>query len=359
MRTPKFSTVKDSFHTVLKNKVSEYFQETGKSSTGNFSLFLKASILLLGLIATYIHLIFFTPNLVILSIVECALLGGFVASIGFNIMHDGAHGSFSRHTAVNKMAAVTLNILGGNDFMWNVKHNVIHHAYTNIDGVDDDLDARPLLRMASTQKAYKLHRFQHLYFWFVYSLLYLYWIFASDYRKYFRRKVGDMPLKKMFFEDHFNFWFYKIIYYTIFVVIPILELGFTSWLIGFVVFATMAGLILSVVFQLAHTVEHTHFPVPDATTNRLEDEWAVHQLKTTANFATKNRLISWLVGGLNFQIEHHLFPKISHIHYPAISKIIKRICAEYQIQYVEYPRMYHAVQSHIAYLKKMGKAPNI
>jgi linoleoyl-CoA desaturase len=109
------------------------------------------------------------------------------------------------------------------------------------------------------------------------------------------------------------------------------------------------------VFQLAHTVEHTEFPVTDEITNRLPDEFAAHQIKTTANFATRNKVISWLVGGLNFQIEHHLFPKISHVHYPAISEIVKCVCAEYQLQYIEYPTMRQAVFAHVRFLRRLGK----
>ena len=131
--------------------------------------------------------------------------------------------------------------------------------------------------------------------------------------------------------------------------------GFMPWLIGFLVSGLFAGFVLSIVFQLAHTVEHTHFPAMNAETGKMEDEWAVHQLKTTANFATRNKVISWLVGGLNFQIEHHLFPKISHVHYPAISKIIKNACNDFGVPYIEYPKFRMAVASHVMYLKHLSK----
>ncbi|MDB5229822.1 MAG: acyl-CoA desaturase [Chitinophagaceae bacterium] len=355
MVTPKFSTVSNPLHVVLKNKVNEYFAKTGKSTTGDAKLFTKALILFGLWTAVYIHLVFFTPA-VWLAITECSIFGFLTACIGFNVMHDGAHGSFSNSPVINKIAAFSLNFLGGNAFMWNMKHNVIHHAYTNIDGIDDDLDARPFLRMASSQKAYKMHKYQYVYFWAVYSLLYLYWIFFSDFKKYFRNKVGEMPLKKMDWKDHTALWFFKLLFFFMFIAVPIYNVGVSSWVIGFLSFTMVAGLVLSIVFQLAHTVEHTHFPMPDADNNKLNDEWVVHQLKTTANFATGNKVISWLVGGLNFQIEHHLFPKISHVHYPAISKIIKEICQERNVQYVEYRKMGQAVKSHIAYLRKVGAA---
>ena len=354
MNTPKFAQLKPSFHTELKRRISQYFETTGKSTAGNFQLWIKAVILLSAYIFLYIQLVFFTPP-GWWAIAECVILGCTVAAIGFNIMHDGAHGSFSKYPLLNKMGAMTLGFLGGSHFMWNMKHNVIHHAYTNIDGVDDDIDAKPFLRMASTQKKYSMHRFQHWYFWFFYCLLHAYWIFFSDYKKYFTRKIGDVPLKKMSVRDHFSFWIYKVISYGMFLVIPIYTVGFVDTLIGFLIMTMVAGFILSIVFQLAHTVEDTQFPIPDELTGKMEDEWAIHQLRTTANFATKNSFISWFVGGLNFQIEHHLFPKISHVHYPVISKIIRQACQEYNIAYLEYPRMYQAVISHVSFLRRMGK----
>ncbi|MFI5133544.1 MAG: fatty acid desaturase family protein [Chitinophagales bacterium] len=354
MSVPKFSSVPYPFHTELKKRIKDYFENVGKATTGDYKLFLKAVILMLSFIFVYVQLIFFTPS-AIWAIPECILLGGIVAAIGFNVMHDGAHGSFSKHKWINNIAAFSLNILGGNSFMWNMKHNVIHHSFTNVDGIDDDIDIQPWMRMSATQKKYRLHKYQHWYFWLLYSLFYLFWIFVLDYVKYFKRRIGSMPLKKMSVKDHFVFWGFKLVHYFLFIVIPVYQVGFTHWLIGFVIFTGFAGLVLSLVFQLAHTVEHTAFPVADESNNKMEDEWAVHQIKTTANFATKNKLVSWLVGGLNFQIEHHLFPKISHVHYPAISKIIKGACQEYGIVYIEYRRVHHAVASHVAFMKQMGR----
>jgi linoleoyl-CoA desaturase len=355
MTVPKFSNVSQSFHGELKRRISEYFEKSGKSMTGNLNLFTKAAILITVFIATYIHLVFFTPG-ILWAVLECILLGGVIAAIGFNVMHDGAHGSFSKYKLVNKFAAFSLNVLGGSSFMWNVKHNVIHHAYTNVDGVDDDIDIRPWMRMTTDQKRYKLHKYQHLYFWVLYSLLYVFWIFVLDYTKYFRAKIGSMPLKKMKLSDHITFWGFKLFNLFLFVGLPIIKVGFVWWIAGFFIFTCFAGLVLSLVFQLAHTVEHTTFPVPDRESGKLEDEWAIHQIKTTANFATQNKLVSWLVGGLNFQIEHHLFPKISHVHYPAISRIIKQACIEYGVKYIEYTRVRYAVASHVAFLRQMGRA---
>ena len=356
MATPKFLNVKGStFHQELKKRVNNYFTESQKPAHGNFSLYFKAVLLWTVYVALYIHVLFFTP-VTWVALLECLAMGGLTAAIGFNVMHDGGHGSFSNSKFWNKIAAFSVNALGASGIMWNNKHNIIHHTYTNIDGIDDDIEIKPLLRMCSTQKKYFIHRFQHVYVWFLYTLLLLVWVFQSDYKKYFSKKVGSVAIKKMSGFDHFAFWFAKIGYYFMMIALPIMLVGFLPWLVGFLIIAMSAGFVLSIVFQLAHTVEETSFPVPDADINRIENEWAIHQIETTANFATKNKLISWLVGGLNFQIEHHLFPKISHIHYPAISKIIKQTCEEYGIKYIEYRRMRHAIVSHTIHLRNMGRA---
>jgi linoleoyl-CoA desaturase len=353
--TPKFKNITGStFHKVLKQRVNDYFIQNNKKSTGNISLYFKAILLWSLYIALYVHLIFFTPNYA-LALIECLALGGITAAIGFNVMHDGGHGSFSESPFWNKIAAFSVNGLGASMLMWMNKHNIIHHTYTNIDGVDDDIEVGSLLRMCPTQKRLKVHRFQHIYVWFLYTLLLVSWVFHTDYKKYFSKKVGNVPLKKFSTSNHITFWVAKAFYYFVAIALPIYVVGFLPWLVGFLVSSMFAGFILSIVFQLAHTVEEAAFPVATAS-NDIENEWAIHQIQTTANFATKNKLVSWLVGGLNFQIEHHLFPKISHVHYPAISKIIKSTCEEFNIKYIEFKRTRDAILSHALFLRKMGAA---
>lgn len=352
---PKFPVVNQSLHSELKKRVQAYFDERGIVSTGTPRLFTKAITMVIAFVLLYIQLMVWAP-VWYLGIFECIILGGLVAGIGFNVMHDGSHGSFSTNKWINKVAASSISLLGANHFMWNMKHNMIHHSFTNIDGVDDDIEIGALMRMAPTQKRLKLHKFQHYYFWFLYMFLYIFWIFFTDYKKYFSRKIGAVPLKKMSIVDHIEFWGVKVYHAAFFIVVPIYAVGWISWLVGFSIMSVVAGFILSIVFQLAHTVEQTAFPVADIESHKLPDEFAAHQIKTTANFATRNKLVSWLVGGLNFQIEHHLFPKVSHVHYPAISKIVRNVCAEYQLQYIEYPTMRRAVVAHVRFLRMMGKA---
>lgn len=350
MKTPRFQQ-NSPFYEELKQSVSNYFTEKKISQTGGIRLISKAVFLMLILIVSYVALIFGSPSLGIAICFWLLISFAFIA-IGFNVMHDGGHGSFSNSKVLNKLASYSLSIMGGSSQMWNLKHNVLHHTFTNIEGIDDDIAVNPFMRMCKQQKKYKMHRFQHIYFVFLYSLLYFWWIFYMDFYKYFTNKIGDFEIPKMTIKQHLGFWGSKLAYVLFFIVIPIYTLGFQNFLIGYLVFLVCTGLVISLVFQLAHTVEETEFP--DTVNNKLESDWATHQIKTTANFAPNNPLITWFVGGLNYQIEHHLFPQISHVHYPKIRPIIKNVCEKYNISYHEYPSMINALASHVRYLKLMG-----
>ena len=351
---PLFPNSRPSFRQELKQRVEQYFAEHGIRPSGNWALYLKTILISLSFAGIYTWLVFFTPG-TWGAIALCMLLGANVAAVGFNIMHDGSHGSFSRYPWLNRLAAGSLDFIGASSFMWKLKHNVIHHTYTNIDGWDDDLDIRPWMRMTASQKRYFFHRFQHIYFILLYGFLHLSWVGVMDFQKYFSGKIGPVELTQMTLTDHLVFWGSKLCFALVFVLVPLIQVGLVHYLAGFLIFTFTVGVIISVVFQLAHTVEEVEFPLP-LEGNQMEDEWAVHQVKTTANFATRNPIVTWFVGGLNFQIEHHLFPKISHIHYPAISRIVKKTSAEFGLKYNEFKSVHSAVIAHFLLLRKMGAA---
>ncbi|MDX1909813.1 MAG: acyl-CoA desaturase [Bacteroidia bacterium] len=340
------------FLQTLRERVDAYFASQNIKPSGDYRLYLKTAVLILAAVALYIVLVFFTPAPPI-AILLCVLMGFSFSSIGFNVMHDGAHGSYSSIPWVNEIMARSLEVMGGSTFMWRFKHNVVHHTYTNIDGMDDDIDVKPFMRISPTQPVRGYHRFQHIYWVFFYAIMLVFWVFYADFQKYFARKIGEMDIKKMTPRDHVEFWLGKVLHFSLFVGIPIWQVGLVPVIIGYFTVLLVAGFGTSIVFQLAHVVEETQFPVPTGDPARIENEWAIHQVVTTANFATRNKLISWLMGGLNFQIEHHLFPKISHVHYPQISKIVKEICAMYNIPYTEYPTMLSSIRSHVRHLKQM------
>jgi len=351
------NNLKADFFTILKQRVDNYFVENKISSNGNALMFFK-SVFFLGIFfITYSLIIseYFAPWIMLLL---CINLGLFTAFIGFNVGHDAVHGSYSSSPVLNKIMGYTFEMLGASSYLWSIMHNMIHHTYTNIPDHDDDLEPVFLIRLNPTKKLYKVHKYQHWYATILYGLTSFSWVFMKDYKKIFQKEIGGIskqhPLKEIII-----LFAAKLLYYVVFLVIPMLALSIAWWqvLLGFFVMHVAQGITLAIVFQLAHVVEHTHFPVPDEK-GKIENNWAIHQVNTTANFATKSFLATWCFGGLNYQIEHHLFPRICHIHYPQISEIVKSTCKEYNLTYIENKTMLQAMASHYRLLKKLGREEN-
>ena len=350
-----FNNKNKVFFNALKSEVDAYFEKAGIKKTGNWKLYGKTMILIPGMLGLYALLLFVNMHWALTSFLWL-LFGLTMTAIGFNVMHDACHGSFSTKGWVNNIFGLTNNFLGGNAFMWKLKHNIIHHTYTNIDGVDDDINNMPFMRECTTQPWKPMHRYQSIYMFLLYGFTSLF-MFFTDYIKYFSRHIYTTPLKKMNFSDHLIFWAGKIFFIFFYIALPIALIGWKGWLLGFVISQFAFGLTLAFVFQLAHVVEHAEFDSAGVDPKRIENEWAIHQVKTTANFASKNKIVTWFVGGLNYQIEHHLFPRISHIHYPAISKIVKENCAKFELHYINFPTTRSAIVSHVRFMYNMGKRP--
>jgi len=346
----------NNFFPILKKRVDEYFKTNNITTYGNSKLYTKATILLVTFAALY-TLIVFVDMPAWLSLSLCALFGLNIAAIGFNVMHDGAHGSFSKNKHVNYMMGLTLNLMGGVVFIWKNKHNKNHHSFTNIQGMDDDINVGPFIRVSTHQEKRWFHKYQHVYAYPLYAMSYTFWVFFQDFKKYFTQKVADTALADMSAKEHFIFWLTKIGYIATFFVLPILMKGALATLFGYLVVTCITGYTIGVVFQLAHVVEDTDFhAAPVKGEKIIPTEWAIHQIRTTANFATKNKVVNWYTGGLNFQVEHHLFPKISHVHYPAINKLVKETCAQFNVAYNEFPTMIAAMKSHTKHLRHIGIA---
>ncbi|MBC7849197.1 MAG: acyl-CoA desaturase [Chitinophagaceae bacterium] len=353
-----FNNKNSVFFPALKEATEQYFKQNNIKKTGDWRLYSKSLILIPTAITLYVLLL---ANVmpVALALVSCAVLGLVFASIGFNVMHDACHGSFSSKKWVNEVFGLTINALGGNAFIWKFKHNIIHHTYTNIDGLDDDIAKSPLMRQCPSQKWVPAHRLQHLYVLPLYAVSSIAWAAMFDFIKYFKGRVQATPLQTMSLQEHIIFWLSKLLYVVFYVLVPVYFLGWGPWLIGYLVMEVVLGLVLAIVFQLAHVVEDTTFEFSGAADKIIENEWAIHQVKTTANFAADNKLVSWFVGGPNFQIEHHLFPRISHIHYPALSHIVRETCAKFNLPYNYYPTVMSAVGSHMRMIRMMGRKPEM
>lgn len=352
MSSIKFNNINTLFSKSLKLRTNDYFKNTFQEKTGNRRIFIKATVLLTSLMVLYVLLVFVQPHWAI-SILLCMLFGANLAAIGFNIMHDAGHNSFSNNKHLNTALSYSLNLLGGNIYFWKIKHNIAHHTYTNIDGEDHDIEIK-FMRIHHDQKLKKHHRYQPIYFIVLYGISYLAWIFYQDYEKYFRQKMGVTSEKFKFpLQEKIIFWTSKALHFALFVVVPIIYVGWLPTFIGLLIAGAVCGISLATVFQLAHVVSETEFKTVDES--KVEEEWMIHQIQSTANFATRSKVLTWLLGGLNFQVEHHLFPKISHVHYPAINRIVQETCKEYNIQYIEFSTFWQAFRSHHKFIQAMSR----
>lgn len=354
MATVQFSRPQGEFFATLRKSAKQYFDEKGIKSSGNAQLYWKTAILISVYFAAYLTVILVGMPWY-LGLLLAAFIGFLQSLIGFNVMHDACHDAFSAKKELNYFFGLSMNALGTDAFMWRQKHNVVHHTYTNVDGIDDDIAKTPLLRMSETQPRYKAHRFQHIYMPFLYALSSFFWIVIKDFGDIFGKERFNVTVAKMTTKDKMMFWTTKTIYFGLYLVIPMLVWGVAGGIIGFVVMHFLLGITLALVFQLAHVVENVEFEHAPNEENFIENEWAVHQLATTSDFAVKNKVVSWLLGGLNFQVEHHLFPNISHVHYPALQKIVEKTCADFDVKYRSYKTTRAALASHFRHMKRLGQ----
>jgi linoleoyl-CoA desaturase len=344
------------FFAVTRQRVDAYFKENGLSRHATPAMWGKTAFFL-GLFGLLYGLIIADVFDAWVMLVLAVALGVTCACIGFNVCHDAVHGSFTGNPRVNRALGLIFNLLGGNPYVWSITHNIVHHTYTNIPGHDEDLEIAPgLVRVTPDERVHWLHQYQHIYAFALYGLASLSWVFRKDYLKFFQPQIGQTCNRHHPRKEYFNLFFFKALYYALFVVVPLLTLSVAWWqfLIGFLAMHLAEGLTLGLVFQLAHLVEDTHLPLPNVDGN-IEEAWAIHQMQTTANFAAESRFADFFCGGLNRQIEHHLFPKVCHVHYPALAKIVKATAHEYGVPYTENRTFYAALQSHYRLLKRYGK----
>ena len=346
----------EEFYKVLKQRVNEYFKDNNISRYGNASMVFKTICMFLMYLVPF-SLLFFV-NSTFFYLVCWSLMGFGMAGLGLSVMHDANHGAYSKNEKVNKWVSYVLFMLGGSDVNWRIQHNILHHTYTNVTGMDEDINPGLVMRFSPHEKRRKMHRFQHLYAWFFYSLMTLLWFVSKDYKQAVRyEKLGLTSTQKTTFARHLlTLIIAKSVYAFLTFGLPLLFAPFSWWLTlsGFLIMHAVAGLALACIFQPAHVVPTSDFPIPDDSGN-IHADWAVSQLYNTANFAPGARLFSWYVGGLNYQVEHHLFPNICHIHYRQISKIVSETAKEYSLPYHSYKTFFGALRAHTNLLYRLGK----
>lgn len=354
---------KDSFHETVIERVEAYFKKNNISPYANTKMWLKTTVMLL---------LFFVPCTLMIIGVGAGrpwLFFGFwfmmawgMTGIGTSVMHDANHGTYSPNKKVNSFIGYILEIIGGFAVTWKIQHNDLHHTYTNISGLDEDLESIKLLRFSPNQPRYWFHRYQFIYAWFFYMIMTLYWMTIKDYIQVVKYKQHDLLTKHKLSlaEALLRITFFKLFYYGYIIVLPVLFSGMPWYyiLFGFLMMHFISGLFLSSIFQPAHIVEKSTFPLPLEKDGKkqMEGSWAIHEVENTTDFAPNNRFLTWFIGGLNFQIEHHLFTGICHVHYPKLAPIVKETAREFGISYNVEPSFWQAFVGHFQMIKKLGRA---
>jgi linoleoyl-CoA desaturase len=352
------NSLQKEFSKALNARVSAYFKDRKEGRYANAEMIIKT---------IFMFLLYWTPFAVVLSGAVTAgwlyfllmiVMGFGLAGIGLSVMHDANHGAYSKNRWVNKLIGYSMNLVGGNATNWKIQHNVKHHTYTNIHGHDEDVSPKGgILRLSPNCDKKTIHKYQHIYAWFLYGLMTISWIGVKD----ITQLVGytkDGMLKKQ--QPIGKAWVWiiltKLVYYSYVLVLPLIFSPFSWWmvLLGFLVMHYVAGFILAIIFQPAHVMEVNEFPIPNED-HLVEENWSVHQLKTTCDFAQNSRIFSWYVGGLNFQIEHHLFPNICHVHYRKIAKIVRETAEEFNMPYKTYRTFWSALVGHGKMLYALGR----
>src|SRR5216683_3428554 len=344
------------FQLELRRRVAEHFRTTGQRQRDCWQMYVKTAIFVASFAGSYVLLVVGAQTWW-QGLLLAMLLGLSAAEIGFNIQHDGGHQAYSNLPWINKFMAMTLELIGGSSYLWRWKHVVLHHTYVNITGHDTDIDLGLLARLIPHQRRLPYHRWQHLYLWPLYGLLAIKWQLVDDFRKLINGRISNQPFPRPKGWELVIFIAGKATFFTVAFGIPLLCHSVGVVFFYYVVAGLVAGMALSVVFQVAHCVEEAEFPLPPTNTGRIDQAWAIHQAGTTVDFARRSRVVAWLVGGLNFQIEHHLFPRISHVHYPAISKLVEQTCRDFGVRYTEFKSFRAGIASHFRWLRRMGR-PN-
>ena len=354
----RFNNSNRQFYTELKKRVDNYFKENNISKNGNLNMYIKTIVMFTAYFIPYFLLVFGVFESKLAWYLLSIIMGFAMAGIGLCVMHDANHGSYSKNTALNGfLGFFSLNSLGGYYLNWKIQHNVIHHTYTNVHDHDEDIAPPGFMRFEPHAKKRWIHKLQFVYAWFFYGMMTMMWTTTKDFRQLNRYESQGLlkGANKKYSVELAILILSKVVYFA-YMLLPyflIKEMTFLEWFLGFATLHYIAGLVLAMIFQPAHVVEETEFPLP--TDGNLENHWAEHQLRTTMNFATADPVFTWLVGGLNHQVEHHLFPTICHIHYPKLSKIVEQTAKDFNLPYKTRKTFVGALWSHEIMLWRLGR----
>lgn len=341
------------FQAELRRRVDDYFRSTGRRQRDCPQMYVKTAIIL-AIFASLYFLLVFVATTWWQGLPIAILLGLSMAAIGFNIEHDGGHQAYSNHAWINRLMAMTMDLIGASSYVWHWKHVVVHHTYTNLTGHDADIELGVLGRLTPHQKRFGFHQWQQFYLWPLYGLNIIKWHLYDDFRDVILGRIGSQRMPRPKGWELVSFISAKALFLIMAFGVPLLLHRLWVVLLFYALTVVLTGVVVSVVFQLAHCVEEAKFPLPAEDSGLVENAWAIHQVETTVDFARGSRIESWLLGGLNFQIEHHLFPRVCHVNYPHISKLVEQTCREFGVKYREHISFRAGLASHFRWLRRMG-----
>ncbi|MBP93938.1 MAG: acyl-CoA desaturase [Flavobacteriaceae bacterium] len=358
MENPKFSRIADNdFSKTLRRRVNLHFKAKNISKKANTTMVVKTIVMMT---LFFMPLILLSTGLVSSTwlLFTLYIICGFgMSGIGMGVMHDAIHGSYSKNKTINKLLGYTFNMIGANSTIWKIQHNVLHHTFTNIDHADDDINTPFFLRFSPNDTHHKSQKYQHIYIWFFYGISTLFWITAKDFVRLKRYKnLGLLNHNQNFQTEIVKMISWKLFYYSYALVLPMIMVPLPWWviLLGFLSMHLVTGIMVSVVFQIAHIMPATDFPLPNDE-GMMTNEWYRHQFATTSNFAPKSKLLFWLIGGLNYQVEHHVLPDICHVHYKVLSPIVSQTAKEFGMTYHVKKSILHAIIDHTRMLRSLGR----
>ena len=348
-------TSNNDFQRKLQERVNDYFARNEIVRKADKSMFWKTFFAFGFYALVYVVILFGSISNLGVYFFLWVLLGLGHTFIGICVMHDKVHGAYTNNKFVSFLLEIPILLIGVDSKIWSIEHNIIHHNYTNVNGIDPDINPRFFFRFSKDQPKRWFHRFQHVYATFLYGLLTIEWITLKDFNTV--RKFYSLGFLKTGWEAAFltlQILIKKLVFFAVFLIIPLLVLPFPNYLIllMFLTMVVVSGIVMTIIFQLAHVVPNVEFADVDRD---KQVNWHLHQMRTTSNFAMNNKVLTFFLGGLNFQIEHHLFPDVCHVHYQSLSKIVQNTAREFDYPYHSNSTFLVAIRKHYSLLKELGK----
>jgi linoleoyl-CoA desaturase len=331
-----------SFPKVLRRRLEAFFADADLSPKADPMMWGKIAVGMAVLAGSWTALYLLRPGG--WEFVAFYVLGGLAQT--FLLL------KISPRPGINKSLNYVFDLCGISSYMWRILHHRGHHSCINLHGEDDAIEGRGLFRFTPHDPRLSLHRFQHIYALFLYALFSLEYVFVSDFQSFFMPGHAYLTRTRHPLREYVVLFAGKAFYLTYMLVLPVVVIKEPLLLVlaAFFVVHLIVGISVVLVFQTTHVIEDTYFPL-----DRNEFENGVyHVFATTADYATENPVVSWLVGGLNHHVVHHLCPYVCHTHYAPLTRIVKETAEEFGVPYRQHATMTRAVWHHLQLLKQLG-----